>query len=151
MSNKNKENGYKIDFAKQTFTMTKEFADKANNPSSKEFKILATVMGQFPGLTVLNRTHRKAKTVNKNKGLTYEAMDKYIKTFDNKDELLEMFETVKDASKVQTNCYKYVKEWFLYQFPDYKEFPTFSEDNTRYIVVKNYPLNEVEQPLSKAS
>lgn len=71
-----------MNFATMTLTITKDFEDKANIPESEEYKILQQFQKDFPGLKVINRTHKtpvKYKTRtgevlkrNKTKGLTYE-------------------------------------------------------------------------------
>ena len=56
-------------------------------------------------------------------------MKKYISTFANSEELMQMFETVKTKSAPLASPYKYVCDWFKAQFPDYKEIPTFEKNN----------------------
>lgn len=53
--------------------------------------------------------------------------EKYISVFANAADLLAQFEVVKTCSKQQPSPYKYVREWFVTQFPKYKELPDFSE------------------------
>jgi hypothetical protein len=54
-------------------------------------------------------------------------MDEYIKVYENADELKEVFETVKAASIVLANPYKYVSDWFKAQFPDYNKTVVLKE------------------------
>ena len=53
---------YKIDFARHTVTITKEFAAKAAEYNSNEYKMLMDLQNQ--GYTVVNRTH--ATPTNRN-------------------------------------------------------------------------------------
>ena len=115
---------YKIDFEKQTLTITKDFAERAENINSEEYSILMKVRNDFPNMKVLNYSHKAPKRANKNKGLTYTRMENYIRLFDNAEELLKMFELVKRASKIQKNSYLFVNQWFLATFPDFFEMPT---------------------------
>ena len=72
---------------------------------------------------------RRARSCNPAKGLTYANMERYIRVFKNADELLEQFENVKELAAAQSNPYMYVKQWFISQFPNYKELPDFSNLN----------------------
>lgn len=132
---------YKIDFEKQTVIITKDFAERAENINSEEYNILMKVRKDFPNMKVLNYSHRSPKKANKNKGLTYNRMETYIKLFDNAEELLKMFELVKRASLVQNNSYLFVKKWFLATFPDFLEMPNV--ENGKLIAL--LPLHAAEE------
>lgn len=116
---------YKFDFTTQTLTITNEFAKKANNINSAEYKLLKKFMKDFPSLNIVKRTHKSPKKPNQNKGLTYEKMERYIMAYDNCDELLKMYNKVITLSVSQKSPYNYVKEWFLAQFPNYNKTPIF--------------------------
>ena len=58
---------YKIDFVKNTFTISKAFEDKMQDFSSEEFKFYKKLIDEVPGIEVLRRTHKTpTKYVNKN-------------------------------------------------------------------------------------
>lgn len=114
---------YKIDFEKQTLTITKEFAERARNINSEEYSILMRVKSDFPDMRILKYTHKSPKKASGNKSISYKKMESYMKLFDNADELLKMFELVKRASLSQKNSYMFVKKWFLSTFPDFFEVP----------------------------
>jgi len=65
---------YRIDFTTMTLTMTAEFADRAYDPNTEEYKILTRLQRDFPRLRIVRKTHRSPKTANPAKGLTYERM-----------------------------------------------------------------------------
>ena len=65
---------YKIDFARRTVTITKEFAAKAAMYDSYEYKMLTDLQNQ--GFTVVNRTH--ATPTNRKPMPTYAQMEQYI-------------------------------------------------------------------------
>ena len=52
---------YKIDFEKQTVTITKDFAERAENINSEEYNILMKVRKDFPNMKVLNYSHRSPR------------------------------------------------------------------------------------------
>ena len=48
--------GYTVDFANNTITLTKAFAQRAKNPSSTEFRELAKLHKNLPDFTITMRT-----------------------------------------------------------------------------------------------
>lgn len=126
--------------------MTADFALKAYDPTTEEYAILTRLQKDFPRLRVVRKTHRSPKTANPAKGLTFERMEKYIRLFDNADELMDLFQKVKSADR----GYQFVKAWFVKQFPNYKEVPEF-KNGKLYVVPVEAPeadeaaeLNDVE-------
>ena len=117
---------YKMNFATRTLTITKEFAAGAMIPNSDEAMLLEHFQKIMPDLKVKYLTHKPSATPNRSKGLTYKKMENYINLYENSEELLERFRIVKALSKIQTNPYLYVFNWFVNQFPNYKEMPDFS-------------------------
>ena len=51
-------NNYRFDFSTKTLYITKDFADKANNPISKEYELLLKFQKDFPQMKVEHRTHK---------------------------------------------------------------------------------------------
>ena len=72
-------------------------------------------------------TNRKTSTrkSNSTKGLTYTKMENYIRLYENRDELLNMFYKVRSLSQIQSSPYHFVCNWFFSQFPDYDCIPEF--------------------------
>ena len=137
---------YKVDFTTNTVTVTKAFAEKANQINTSEYKTLMQLKKDFPGIEVVYKTRNRSSKSNANKGLTYANMEKYINIFDNRDELLDAFRLVQQLSVVQKSKFQFVKAWFVAQFPDYDKVPSFS------IVDNVVPLNAklVEQAMDEA-
>ena len=129
-------NGYKIDFAKNTITVTYKFAAAMNEYGSTEYRIYKGLKRDFPYFATVVESGRKQTAPRYNKRFTYKNMEKYISTFANSKELLIMFETVKTKSAPLASPYKYVCDWFKAQFPNYKETPTFEKND---IVVSLIP------------
>ena len=116
---------YKMNFATKTLTVTKAFAEEALIADSEASKIIANCHAVCPSLRIVYRTHKPSKTSNPTKGMTYLHMERYISAFADCAEALVEFEKVKEISRSQSNSYKYVYEWFVGRFPNYKELPTF--------------------------
>lgn len=124
--------GLKIDFVKRTITITAEYDRTLNeNPFGNEAKEFRALLKELKGFEVIRAT-RKGTTAS-NKNLKYKNMEKYIKVFENSDELMEMFELAKKISVVQPNPYNFVRGWFKEQFPNYKEMPKFNKEGKLYV------------------
>ena len=133
---------YRIDFTKMTLTMTADFALKAYDPTTEEYEILTRLQRDFPRLRVVRKTHRSPKTANPAKGLTYDRMEKYIRLFDNADELMDQFQKVKSVDR----GYQFVKAWFVKQFPHYKDVPEFKNGKLYVVPVEAPEADEAEAP-----
>ena len=105
---------YKMDFTTNTLTITKDFEQKALNPTSNEYGILLRLKADF-------KKNPKA-------GLTYDKMVKFLSCQVNSALLLNEFTEVREYSKAQKNPYQFVKEWFLREFPYYDAIPKFDKE-----------------------
>lgn len=111
--------GYKINFADGTITLNFKFQKAAQDYGSAEYDRLKALIGDFPTFEVVVSAGKKITTTRPTKRLTYDNMKEYIKTYENAEELLAKFETVKTESKKYPSPYKYVREWFADQFKNY--------------------------------
>lgn len=120
-------NGYKVNYSAKTFTMTKAFEKELNAGNAEAEAILSHYLEMFPNLRIVRKTHASPKKSRDDKGLTYERMEKYIRLYDNADELLRTFELVKATAATQKNAYLFTKTWFYEQFPNYGKLPVVKE------------------------
>ena len=127
--------GYKINFGEGTITMNYKFAAAAERYGTSEYELLKSIRDDFPAFVVLVKAGREIVTPRKTKRMTYENMKKYIQTFANASELLEMFELVKRKSIILKSPYKYVLDWFTIQFPNFKELPEPVKTKLRVVPV----------------
>ena len=117
-----------INSKNRTLEVTKKFASSAARFGSDEYKELKEAHSEFPTYKVVIKTsNRKAKSSYK--GLTYDFMEKYIKSHDNEqNEILAEFETLRGKSEsaialnAQSLSYVEIKVWFLDKFPTFTEF-----------------------------
>ena len=124
---------YIINHGEQTITITKAFATRAADISTREYRELTKLHKDFPEYTIQNRTAVIRKVKATYKGLTLAEMGKYIKTQDeaknNSGEGLQKFEAIK-AYHTPTDkdkpSYPKVKAWFLKTYPNYGK----EDDNT---------------------
>lgn len=140
-----KMNGYKIDFTAMTIQMNYKFAAAASQYGSSEYKLIKSIKADFPQMREVVRAGRVITTPRPTKRLTYENMKRYISAYDNSDELMERFDTVRRLSMPMKSPYKYVRDWFVAQFPNYQEQQELTERLLRATLVdipdqREYPL-----------
>ncbi len=134
--------GCKIDFTTNTLVMNYKFHSASQEYGTPENKLVKEILSDFPTLVVVVKAGREVKTANKNKRLTYANMEKHIKAYDNADELLDVFETVKALSQTVASPYKFVSDWFVEQFPNYDKAPTFKDGKLTVLPVKTPDIKE---------
>ena len=116
--------------------MTKAFEEAVISGEGEEYKLYTRLMKEYPGITVIRKTHKSPTVYNNKKGpktycnqfknLTYKNMERFIEAIPNHEPFLKEFKFLeKKASKLQTNGYKVVREWFVAQFPEYRNNPAF--------------------------
>ena len=111
--------GYNVDFVNETITINFKFQKAAMVYGSAEYNRLKALIADFPTFKVQVLAGKVITKARPTKRLTYKNMETYIKTYENADELLKHFETVKEKSQPLASPYKYVRKWFVKQFPNY--------------------------------
>ena len=94
---------------------------------------------------------REITTTRRTKRLTYENMREDSQAYENADELLTVFDTVRGASLALASPYKYVCDWFKAQFPDYKKSLVFKDGKLTINSKKPPEITEYKQKISLAS
>lgn len=143
-------NGYKIVFATNTIVMNYKFAAAAAQYGTPEYRLMKKIRRDFPGMTEQVVSGREKKSTAPNTRLTYENMETHISAYENADELLEVFKTVKTLSKACASPYKYVADWFKAQFPNYKQSIVFENGTLKVAPVKAPSVIEYKQKVPKA-
>lgn len=119
--------GIKINHTAQTIIVTKAFSKAAANPLSDEYTLLKTVKADFPSMRVVEKESSTRR--NNNKGLTYSFMRSFVANLDPdnfhayNDTIVYYERLYKDSKK----AFIYVREWFLENYPDYKDMIVDSE------------------------
>lgn len=99
--------------------ITKDFAKRANNPSSPEFKKLAMLRREFPTYSVVARTAESSTTRPSMKGLTKDFMEKHIQTLHPND--MDEYNKQKTISEALKSPHMYMRNWFDKKYPDWRE------------------------------
>lgn len=140
-------NGYKVVFNTNTVVMNYKFAKLAGEYGTAEYNILKGIRADFPGMKEVVVSGREKKSAHSNARLTYENMEIHINGYENANDLLEVFETVKALSKVCASPYKYVRDWFEAQFPDYKTVPIFQDNKLTVVPLPAPSVKEYKKKL----
>ena len=138
-----------IDFAKNRIVMTRAFARKASDPSTKEYRELKDSMETFPTFSVEHHTIKKCSGKESYKGLNYSFMYYYINTYveeSKREKAMEDLETQIFLTKCHSKRFPTVRKWFLETYPEInsnygKIAAEFEERNT---VELSFPSEEVE-------
>ena len=96
--------GYKILFNDNMVIMNYKFAAAAAKYGTKENKLMKDIRTDFPGMAEVVVSGRERPSAKSNSRLTYANMEKHIRAYDNADELLDVFETVKALSAPLAGC-----------------------------------------------
>lgn len=143
--------GYKILFNENTVIMNHKFAAAAAKYGTPENKLMKNIREDFPGMAEVVVSGREQTSAKKNTRLTYENMETHIKVYENADELMEVFESVKALSQTCASPYKYVRDWFEAQFPNYKKAPVFQNGKLTIVPIATRKVSEYKQKMSQAS
>ena len=117
--------GYKIDFTTNSVTITKAFADSANEMKGEAYEKLQELRAQ--GFIIKARTHASPKT--KLPHPSVKQMLNYISLVENSEEYLAMFEKVREEAATHGREYPRIRKWFLNTFPNYCMALELNENN----------------------
>ena len=116
-----------IDEANNAIIITRKFAEKASDPRTQEYAMLQQVRRDYPYLTVRKHTIKKNPNKECYRGLTYEYMKEFIKTYESKanvEKVLAELEELIFISKGHSKGYRYptIKKWFIDKYPNFATF-----------------------------
>ena len=104
-----KQNDFVFNAALNTLTITADFAKKASNVNSKEYRKLVELRRNNPSLIVKQRTHESSSR------LTYKDMEVRLHRIDKNGNLLKAFNLVKEIAKYEKSPYNHVYNWYKAQ------------------------------------
>lgn len=117
--NTNKNIGYTFDFSTSTLTITADFAKKASQIGTKEYRIMKQLRADHPNLVIEKRTHKSSDKARTH--IKFDEMKTYIGKCRNAEQYLKLFQIVRELSKGQPSSYHYVCNWFEKNFVHYAE------------------------------
>ena len=138
-----------IDFAKNRIVMTRAFARKASDPSTKEYRELKDTMETFPTFSVENHTIKKCASKESYKGLNYSFMTDYINTHveeSKREKAMEDLEEQIFLTKCHSKRFPTVRKWFLETYPEINSNfgKVKAEFEERKTVELSFPNEEAE-------
>lgn len=133
---------YRIDFVNKSIVLSKRFALASQEYGSSEYNTICAIMAENPNFRVVIRESNSGSHRSAYKGLTYAFMRRFILTLDKVN--LETFNEVMDYyDRMYTNnpstVYFYVRNWFLNQYPNYKD-----------LIVASTPANNIVATIEAA-
>lgn len=115
----------------RTIELTKTFATASSKFGTDEYNQLQQVRKDYPDYKVVTIARKAPKNDKPTfKGLTYEYMEKYIKTHDDENQaIMNEYLALRGDSEVEENLetsfnYQEMKDWFLDKFPAFNEYHT---------------------------
>ncbi len=142
-----------INTAARTIELTKTFATKASRYGSDEYKLLQDARHDYPDFKVITATRTASKSSFK--GLTFEYMEQYILTHDEKGTIMEEYLMLRGESEdgdeilMGSASYMEVKDWFLATYPAIAEFHKKRETMLAEIQKKKAAQLEAEEAAKK--
>ena len=115
-----------INSKKNTIEITKAFEKAASRFGSDEYNILRQARNDNPRFRVVVMKRKSAS--HSFKGLTYEYMEKYIKTHDKEGTIMAEYKDLRATSDAAIEAcaealsYGEIKAWFISTYPAIKEF-----------------------------
>lgn len=117
---------YDINWDTNTLTMTKKFAAQANTYGTEAYNLVMDVRSKGFHTVIRQETKPRAACPTR---VTFKQMEAILSCMDNADVRLEQLHIVMDMGKGQKNQYEYVRKWFLANYPNYRDIPTFDDKN----------------------
>ena len=106
-----------------TIEMNKTFAKAASLFGSDEYKQLQEARRDYPSYRVVTVKQKGAAVKADFANLSFDFMDKYIASHDEKGDLMPVYRTLRglDENGVAVD-YQTIKNWFLNTFPEFEQF-----------------------------
>ncbi len=130
---------YEINWITNTFSMTKKFAEEANQYGTEAYNLLMDVRSKGFNIVIRKSEKRSACPTR----VTFKQMENYISCLEDADERLEELHAVMNAAKGQKNQYEYVRKWYLANYPRFNELPVFGT-NCRIVSQRIKLLDEMK-------
>lgn len=107
----------RYDASLNTLFISADFAKKASNVNSREYRYLCEKRRENPTLIVKQRTRTASKH------LKFKEMEAKLRQIDENGKLVEAFKLVMEIAKTESSPYAYVYNWFKRQMEAAKAEP----------------------------
>ena len=120
MANKN----YSIDWTKRVVTITKKFAEEANEYGTPAYQTVNGFRKDGFQISVRKAEKRKACPTR----LTFKQMEQYLSCLTDADDHIKGLYAIMEIAKAQNNPYEHVRQWFLKNYPNFREIPKLNSN-----------------------
>ena len=131
--------GLKLDWKKNTATVTNSFMAKASEYGTDEYTALLNVRADGFRINVPTPKKRKACPTR----VTFKQMEQLLSCMTDPDERLAELHAIMDVAKAQKNRYEYVRQWFLLNYPNFREYQAM-DANYRIVAPKLHLMPETK-------
>lgn len=106
-----------------TIELSKAYSKLAYCPGTDEYKQLQEARRDYPNYRVVTVKQKGAAVKADFANLSFDFMDKYIASHDEKGDLMPVYRTLRglDENGVAVD-YQTIKDWFLNTFPEFEQF-----------------------------
>lgn len=104
-----KKSDCRFDAAANALFISADFAKKASNIRSAEYRFLCNERQKNPTMKIIVRTHTSGNR------LTYKDMETRLRRIDKNGKLVEAFNLVKEIAKTEKSPYNFVYSWYKTQ------------------------------------
>ena len=112
-----------INAKNRTIELSNTFAKAASLFGSEEYRQLQEARRDYPSYRVVTVKQKGAAVKADFANLSFDFMDKYIASHDEKGDLMPVYRTLRglDENGVAVD-YQTIKNWFLNTFPEFEQF-----------------------------
>ncbi len=132
---------YNFDPINNTLFITAGFKKAASKFGTPEYNIILQLRRDYPDMKI-EHMNDPVKNTTACK-LTYNQMKQFIGQCRDSEERMAIYNRVFALSQAQRSPYHYMKTWFLKNYANYSENPTFDDDH--YVIVKTKAQVEAEK------
>ena len=107
----------------RTIELSKAYSELAYCPGTDEYNQLQETRRDYPNYRVVTVKQKGAAVKADFANLSFDFMDKYIASHDEKGDLMPVYRTLRgrDENGVAVD-YQTIKDWFLNTFPEFEQF-----------------------------
>lgn len=142
-------NTLRINHIERKIVMDRTFAKNAEDTRSEEYAHLQNVRRDYPSYDVILRQIKKNPNKECYKGLTYDYMERYILSHEEKENMIAVLEEYRELrliSECHSKGHRYpvIKKWFLNKYPEIEMFGMDNVDSCVYEPVEKNNVVELD-------
>lgn len=132
--------GYTINWKTNTVSMTKKFASEASEYGTTAYDALMDLRKSGFRIEVRETPKRKACPTR----ITFAKMKQYLSRLTDADERIAEIDAIIAAGKAQKNQYEYVRQWFILNYPNFRDVNPLMNEKHQIVAPKLHLLPEAK-------